>query len=511
MEAREIGLKLSEIVGEKYVSFHEADRLSYARDLLPLDTIRMQAGVITGKPDVIVWPRREDELAQVIKFARAHSIPVVPYGAGSGVCGGATPVYGGIVIDLKRMNTIRKIDDLSLLADVEAGMVGEIFERELNRRGYTCGHFPSSMYCSTVGGWLAARGAGQLSSKYGKAEDRVLSLRAVTGEGEIVETPVSPRCAVGPDWNHAIVGSEGTFAVITSVKWRISPYPAHRAFHGFYFPTLADGINAIREIFQSGIKPAVCRLYDPVDTLIAGSGKSKVTEGPRHESLPARIIEDLQRIFPNWQRAVVPRILSKPAPINKLIRKRAHKSKLVLIFEGQKELTEIEHAQAVKICLKNKGEDLGAEPAQRWFSHRYAVSYGLSPIFDLGLFADTMEVATRWSNLEALYNDMMTAIGKHAFVMAHFSHAYPQGCSIYFTFAGGGADLRDRIVKYRAIWDDAMTACLKRGAAVSHHHGGGLLKQNYIISEHGNAFKIVRALKNAFDPDGILNPGKIGL
>ena len=135
----------------------------------------------------------------------------------------------------------------------------------------------------------------------------------------------------------------------------------------------------------------------------------------------------------------------------------------------------------------------------------------MSPIFDLGLFVDTIEVATRWSNLEGLYDDMMDAICRHAFAMAHFSHAYPQGCSIYFSFAAGGVDLRDRLTKYRRIWDDAMEACLKRGAAISHHHGTGMLKQAYMLREHGESFKVISALKNAFDPTGILNPGKLGL
>lgn len=502
---------LEKILTPGQVSRRDDDRIVYARDLMPLDTIRVQAGVYSSQPDVVVWPESEGQVVEVMKYASREGMPVVAFGAGSGVAGGTVPMRGGIVMDMKRMNRIWRIDDLSLIADVEPGIVGEVFERELNRKGYTCGHFPSSMYCSTVGGWLAARGAGQFSSKYGKAEDRVMSLRAVLADGRVIETPLAPRSATGPDWLHAIVGSEGTFAIITRVKWKVSPYPAHREFHAFHFPTLGAGINAVRSMFQDGLKPAVCRLYDPVDTLIAGSGKSAVTEGPKHESFMAQLMEGLQGVLPNWPRAVLPRLISRPAPINRIIRKRARKSRLVLIFEGTKDLAEIEHARAVKLCASNQGDDLGPEPAKRWFGHRYAVSYGLSPVFDLGLFADTIEVATRWSNLEALYNDMMEGIGRHAFVMAHFSHAYAQGCSIYFTFASAGADLTDRLTKYRQIWDAAMEACLKRGAAISHHHGVGMLKQSYMQREHGDAMKIIRALKAAFDPAGILNPGKLGL
>jgi len=503
--------RLAAEIGEENVSETRPDRLSYARDLWPLDTIRIRDGILPPSPDVIVWPNNEYHLLRALQVAREEKAPLIPYGAGSGVCGGTVPLRGGIILDLKKMARIFNIDDKSLVAHVQAGIVGENLERELNRKGYTVGHFPSSMYCSTVGGWIAARGAGQLSSKYGKAEDRVLALKAVTGKGEVIETVRSPRSATGPDWVQAITGSEGTCAIVTEAWMKISPYPESREFHAFHFPNLSDAIDAVRVIFQAGIKPAACRLYDPVDTFIAGSGKSAVTEGPKRESLLSKILECLHRGPLDIPRELLPRLLSRPSLLNKAIRKRAAKSRLILTFEGPSEKVRMEHDRSVKICKQHRGEDLGPEPAKKWWAHRYSVSYGLSTVFDLGLFADTMEVATNWSNLENLYHRIMETIGKYAFVMAHFSHAYPHGCSIYFTFAAGAGDPVKSQNKYMLIWKEALNAAVETGGVVSHHHGVGVLKQDYMVKEHGEAMKVVRALKRAFDPEGILNPGKMGL
>lgn len=502
---------LAKELGSENISENRADKINYARDLWPLDTIRLQDGIVSPMPDVIAWPLHEYHILKILEIARRFKIPVIPFGAGSGVCGGTVPILGGIILDMKKMNRIVRVDEKSMIAEIETGIIGEILERELNRQGFTLGHFPSSIYCSTLGGWLAARSAGQLSSKYGKIEDRVLAVRAVLSNGEAVETIKSPRHAIGPDWVQAIVGSEGTFAIITKASMKLSPLPEAREFHSFDFPDLSSGIDAVRNILQGGVKPAACRLYDPVDTLIASRGKSAVAEGAKRESILGRIIERLHRAPMDIPREMLPRLLDKPKFLNDLIGKRARKCRLVLSFEGPARLVKIEHKRASQFCERCGGIDLGAEPAQTWWKHRYAVSYGLSTVFDLGLFVDTMEVATSWSNLENLYNNVMKTIRKHALAMAHFSHAYPQGCNIYFTFAAGASHPMNRAAKYNLIWNEALDAVVKNGGILSHHHGIGLLKRHFYEAQQGHAMKIVRGLKRAFDPDGILNPGKMGL
>ena len=265
--------ELRSIVGDDSVSTVDSDRAVYGRDMWPRYLIGVRYGEPPKhRPHVVVWPRNTREVASVVKAARSARVPIVPYGGGSGVCGGAVPIYGGITVDLKRLDRVVSVSREELLCDVEAGINGERFERELGRRGYTLGHFPSSIYCSTVGGWLACRAAGQMSTKYGKIEDRVVGLTIVTGRGEIVDTDEFARASRGPNWTQLLLGSEGTLGIITAARLRVSPSPQIRVFRGFEFDDVEAGMEAIRKVMQRGLRPAVVRLYDEVDTLF-GPGR----------------------------------------------------------------------------------------------------------------------------------------------------------------------------------------------------------------------------------------------
>ncbi|MEM9489667.1 MAG: FAD-binding oxidoreductase, partial [Myxococcota bacterium] len=262
---------LEAIVGAEQVSIRDSDRLTYSRDMWPRPLLAIRDGGTPDlpRPHVVVWPRSSREVAAVVRTARQHGVPIIPYGGGSGVCGGVVPIHGGITIDVKRMNRVVSIDRDEMVCDVEAGINGERFEREMMRRGYTFGHFPSSIYCSTVGGWLATRAAGQLSAKYGKVEDRVAGLTVVTGRGEVIRTDGPVRAVRGPDWTQLLLGSEGTMGIITSARLRVAVAPALRVYRGFEFDNVSAGLDAIRRVMQRGLRPAVVRLYDELDTLIS--------------------------------------------------------------------------------------------------------------------------------------------------------------------------------------------------------------------------------------------------
>src|ERR1700733_1094589 len=236
-------------------SVDEADRLAYGRDLWPRHHFGVRAGrPAAHKPYAIAWPGSTDQLAQLVRWAAREGIPLVPFGAGSGVCGGILPRADALVVDLKQMARIRAIDREAPLVAVEAGHLGLPLEQTLNRAGFTLGHFPSSILCSTVGGWLAARSAGQCSGAYGKIEDMVAALECVTGSGEIVELR---RRAMGPDLVPLVVGSEGTLAVIASAELRLHPAPTSRSFGAWSFPTTEHGWDAMRALFQAGPRPAI--------------------------------------------------------------------------------------------------------------------------------------------------------------------------------------------------------------------------------------------------------------
>ena len=542
----ELRRQLADVVGTERVSVRADDRDSYSRDMWPRALFAVREGkTALHPPDVIVWPETEDEVVKIVRLARRLHVPLVPYGAGSGVAGGAVPLYGGITIDMKRMQRILELDERELTVRAEAGINGERFERELERRGYTLGHFPSSIYCSTLGGWLAARSAGQMSTRYGKIEDMALSVRAVTGRGELVDVSRRARAAGGPDWLQLLIGSEGTLGVITSGKLRMRPQPEVRHLRGFEFGSVMAGLEAIRRVLQRGLRPAVVRLYDEFDTMVhlrpAKHEKGSVgamTQDKRHDArtragaLPSLEGSDapvgaggmaaaLSRLLSGDGGSRVARelfstVLHKPRWLNAAAEALAPKigrrgCLLIMGVEGARARADVEADLVFAELGRAGGKDLGTGPGERWYAHRYLVSYNMSKVFEAGAFVDTMEVASTWERLPDLYELVRRAIGQHAFVMAHFSHAYSEGCSIYFSFVGHAPTRQAAEAKYDAIWRDGLAAASRAGGTISHHHGVGVLKGQAMAEEHRESMAVYFALKQAFDPDSILNPGKMGL
>jgi len=542
LDADRLQRDLEAIFGPRRVSTRAVDLETYARDMWPRMLIEHRDGTpAPQRPYAVVWPEHVREIVALVKLAREQRIPIVPYGGGSGVCGGAVPLRGGITIDTKRMQQLRAVHADELICDVEAGLNGERFERELARRGYTFGNFPSSIYCSTVGGWLATRAAGQLSTKYGKVEDRVAGLTVVTGRGEIIETDGPSRALRGPSWTQLLCGSEGTLGIITSARLRVSPAPQLRVFRGFDIEDIASGVAAIRRVVQKGLRPAVVRLYDELDTLLNSFTHHDAAADHDEPALAAPVPLLATGALPAWPEGPAPEpsfveklvglakgkgvagfrggafkaALGQSELVNKLFgaveRVARRGCRLVIGLEGARIRTEVEAALTFAELEAAGARDRGEDPGWSWYRHRYAVSYRMSPVFRSGAFVDTMEVAASWDRLLDLYHSVRAAIGRHAVVMAHFSHAYPDGCSIYFTFAGHAPDAAQSERIYDAVWRDGMEATTRVGGTISHHHGVGLLKAPYMAGEHREAMALFEAAKLALDPDGIFNPGKMGL
>jgi alkyldihydroxyacetonephosphate synthase len=489
--------RLREIFGESNLAQGTAERIAYSQDRWTLSLVWTREGRVPYPPDAVCWAERTEQVAALLALAARERFAVVPYGAGSGVCGGTLPLRGGVVVDLKKMNRVTAVREEALLCEAEAGIIGQHLEEALNRRGYTLGHFPSSIYCSTLGGWLAARSAGQASTKYGKIEDLCAGLEVVLPSGEVAVQKPMPRAAVGPDWKQLLIGSEGTLGVITRAWLRISPLPEARRFLAFKFPTVRAGLAAIRKVLRRGFRPAVVRLYDPFDTLlgVAGGGGAR---GPIEQAKKAVMERAKLRLLahPEWAAAI------------ERVSGGCH---AVFVCEGDRELVAVEAAAVEREALAEGAEPRGPEPAEHWMRHRYDVSYKGAPLFREGAFVDTMEVAAPWDRVEALYDAVHAALAPRAVTLAHFSHAYADGCSIYFTFAALLDDDAATEARYRACWEAGLEAALAVGATISHHHGVGLLKGPFMRREWGAFQDVYAAVKKAIDPAGVLNPGKMGL
>jgi alkyldihydroxyacetonephosphate synthase len=489
----------------------DADRISYARDLWPRHHLTVRAGnPAPAKPAAIAWPRTTEETAALAAYCAERGIAMVPFGAGSGVCGGILPGQDSLVVDVKRMESFRRIDRDARVVDVECGHMGVPFEERLGRAGLTLGHFPSSILCSSVGGWIAGRGAGQASGYYGKIEDMVVGLDLVTGKGEIVN---ARSRANGPSLVPLLVGSEGTLGILTSATLRVQPAPASRALASWSFRSTEEAWEGMRELFQAGLRPAVLRLYDPFDAMLARMGSVKKPKTAKAHS------SDDDGVIPGMGAQVLRTILQQPTLFNELVDSKPGAFALggalvVAVWEGVGERPARELAQARAIMERMKGRYDGEGAAARWLAHRYSVSYRQAPIFRSGLFVDTFEVAAPWSKLGALYDGVREAVRGHAFIMAHMSHAYPDGCCIYFSFAGsagpGEGDWNARCEeRYDRIWRDAMAAANAAGATVAHHHGVGRSKAPALRAELGAGVDVIQAVMKAMDPAGVYNPGNL--
>ena len=505
--------RVADAVGPDAVSTRQSDLFAYSRDLWPKSIIQLREGKVPFPPDVVVWPSDEEQVQRLVKLANEERFALIPFGAGSGVCGGTLPVAGGVVVDLKKMNRIMPPDPQTMTATFEPGVIGWHAEMEMDRLGYTIGHFPSSIYCSSVGGWVAARGAGQESSRYGKIEDMVVSLRFVTGEGDLIDTGAMGTPDQVNPLNQLLIGSEGTLGVITRTTLRIHKKPVVYFPRGTRFPDVRSAVEAMRLIFRLGLRPTVVRLYDEFDTII-GFGKGKLAADHKEKKPKNKFLQSIlgELAVPGeLTETVLKRMLSAPAILNRIADFVPGGCMLVTVFSGEDEqLLSAELKAALSVYTACGGKDQGELPGQHWLKHRYSVSYKQPKIFHTGGFADTMEVAAPWDRIMPLYRAVRKAVSPHAFIMAHFSHAYLDGCSIYFTFVGARRDGKAETL-YDNIWNAAQEAVIASGATISHHHGVGISKARFMPRQHAGGLPYFKAVKAAFDPNGVMNPGKLGL
>src|SRR4051794_23680596 len=232
----ELAPALAAAVGEDAVLTDDVQLDAYTADTYWPAIHARAAGTPLGRPDVVAVPRSEEDVAAALRVAAQYRVPVVAWGGGSGTQGGAVPIDGGLVVDLRALDRIVEIDEISMTVTAQAGVNGNTLERALNQRGLMLPHYPASSEWATVGGYVAARGSGVLSTRYGKIEDLVLSLRVALAGGQLIDTVSAPRHAVGPELTQLFVGSEGTLGIITRATLEVVPLPAERQFLTLAFP-----------------------------------------------------------------------------------------------------------------------------------------------------------------------------------------------------------------------------------------------------------------------------------
>ena len=486
-------IRLENIFGAKNVHVDDTNRFVHSFGKGYLELIRAWKGVLPRLSDVVVCPTNEAQIAQLFAEIPNWDFRVIAYGGATSVVGGVDALANDgqtiVCVDFALMNRVLSIDETSFLAEAQPGCLGPEIERAVNSVGLTLGHFPQSFEFSSVGGWVATRGAGYESTRYGKIEEMIESLRVVTPQGTI-ETPRVPASAAGPDLQQILVGSEGTIGLITSVTLRLRKTPSTKSYVGMAFRNFENGVEAVHHMIQNEIIPNVIRLSDPTETE-ASIFLARRDHAPLVERVGMQILR--RRGYFGRNGAL-----------------------MIIGLEGSPERVKFERKLTLANCKSFGGFSLGARAGRAWYKERFELPYLREELMKMGVLVDTLETATTWKRLSALHSQIMDAftaafeeLHVPGLAMAHVSHVYRTGASLYFTFMAKQL-IGHEDEEWHQIKDKVTDAIMAAGASLSHHHGIGVEHVKWMGQYWGPlGIRVLRSIKRELDPNGIMNPGKL--
>ncbi|MBI1820354.1 MAG: FAD-binding protein [Nitrospirae bacterium] len=448
--------QLEGILPRPWTSSEKEDLICYGFDATRIESI----------PDVLVRPTSAQEISKILIFANREKIPVVPRGMGSGFSGGTVPVKGGIVLSLERMNRILTIDEDNLMAVVEPGVITGELHRTVQAKGLYYPPDPTSSDFCTIGGNIAEAASGPHSVKYGGTRDYVLGLEIVLPTGEMVRTGgKTVKRAVAYDLTRLMVGSEGTLGVVTQANLKLLPFPEYRQSLLAVFPSIQAAARCISHIIRSKFRPSVLEYMDEASL--------KIVEAHSRFGLP-----------------------------------KEAKSILLIETDGSKRTAMDEAEQLTALCRENHAIWVevaeAEEDKKKIWKARKALSQSLYQLKPAKINEDIVVPRSKIAEMVCGLDGLSE---KYRLIIVSFGHA-------------GEGNLHVNIMadpKNRDEWEKAQQAVkevfeltLKLGGALSGEHGIGLTKRPYLFLEMGPAeIQLLRNIKKAFDPNGILNPGKI--
>ena len=466
------------------------ERMSVMYGQTCYDLLRLREKKYDSLPDVVLYPSNSEQIQKTVSYCAEHQIPLYVYGGGSSVTRGVEPVKGGVSLDMrKKFNKVLYFNEIDQTVTVQAGISGPDYEHHLNHameeygasREYTGGHFPQSFEYSSVGGWVVTRGAGQNSTYYGCAPDLVVQQKYATPRGEVL-TSHYPREATGPNLNQIMMGSEGTFGVLTEVTMKVYRYmPENRHRYSFMFKNWRDAMHAAREIQQRECGfSSVFRLSDEEETNMM-LRLYNVDDTPIQPVLEKLGYKDMQRCL------------------------------LLGFTEGEKGYSKNVYKNIRKIAKQYGAISLTGLVCKSWEKGRFNDPYLRDTIMDFGICVDTLECCVNWSNMEKVHREVRKICHQrpHTVVTTHMSHCYPQGANLYFIFLTRVKDSAD----FKQYLNTILDAIQASGAAISHHHGIGKMFAPWIEGSLGETeYGVFKVLKDYFDPNYTMNPGgTIGL
>jgi len=397
-----------------------------------------------------IKPANIEDIVKLVRFSSSTGIQICVRGGGSSVTGASVPT-GGVVLDMRGLNQILDLDEGNRSVTVQVGITLEELENKLNAKGFTLSQVPQSFDQATIGGFISTFGSGQFSTLYGGVEDSVLRLEVVLPSGEVTWTRRrgSPRSSMGPELSRLFIGGEGSFGIITAAELKIRRLPRYVWKMVYGFSSYENAINECRNLLEFDVKPAACRVYNETEALFQ-FGEQKCIA-------------------------------------------------LLVYHFGSKEVMDVITAQ-VAAEMSQKAETMEPRLVDVWLGRRFNYREEIENLKKTGYMPETVEIGAKWSRLYELYLEVMRRFKDRegvAGIGAHVSHLYDQGACMYFTFL-----MKPDVNVYRNIWSTMAEVARLHDATISHHHGVGALKYEYLQEEV--PVSIIESLKRALDPERIL-------
>jgi alkyldihydroxyacetonephosphate synthase len=465
-------------------------RLRHALGQSLPDWLRLRYGRIEAAPDGVAFPESGEDVRTLIAYAKEHDVALIPHGGGTSVAGHLNASAGGrLVLSLAttRMARMVHLDKEAQLATFGAGIYGPDLEAQLRAHGYVLGHYPQSFEYSTLGGWIATRSSGQQSLRYGRIE-QLFAGGVLESPAGTMRIPAFPASAAGIDLREMVLGSEGRMGILTEATVRVTPAPEYEAFHAVFFPGWEEGESAVRALAQLRPGLSMLRLSNAVETetMLALAGHRRLVS-----------------LLEGWLRM-----------------RGCGEGKCMLLIgaSGTRQLARGALRAALAVCRAHRGAHAGRRLGEKWRQGRFRNVYLRNTAWEHGYAIDTVETAVDWPRVGTMMRSVeraaaqaLAALGERVHCYTHLSHVYAQGASVYSTFVFRLAgNFEQDLARWRSMKHAVSLAIVEHGGTISHQHGVGTDHAPYLVAEKGETgMAAMRALFRHFDPDGIMNPGKL--
>ncbi|XP_050975111.1 alkyldihydroxyacetonephosphate synthase, peroxisomal [Labeo rohita] len=477
------------------MSHDPEDRVFRAHGHCLHEIFALREGRIGRVPDMVVWPSCHSDVEKIVELACKHNICLIPYGGGTSVSSALEcpreETRSIVSLDTSQMNRILWIDEKNLTAHVEAGIIGQDLERQLNERGYCTGHEPDSMEFSSLGGWVATRASGMKKNIYGNIEDLVVHIKMVTPRGVIEKSCLGPRMSTGPDIHHFIMGSEGTLGVVTEVTMKIRPIPEYQKYGSVVFPNFQQGVACLREVARQRCAPASIRLMDNEQFQFGHALKPQVS------SIFTSFLDGLKKFYITKFKGFDPH----------------HLCVATLLFEGDRGKVLQHEKQVYDIAAKFGGLAAGEDNGQRGYMLTFVIAYLRDLGMDYYVIGESFETSVPWDRVLDLCRNVKERIVRECkergvqfppLSTCRVTQTYDAGACVYFYFAFNYRGLSDPVHVYEQVEHAAREEILANGGSLSHHHGVGKLRKEWMKeSVSGVGLGMLKSVKEYVDPQNI--------